>query len=288
MFFAIIVIAFCPTRLSLAGSGESVAAREPRTQHPSPHETKGDSRKNLPQAVTVTDTNCYSWTRVAPLPLSPTFGAAATSDGKSAYVAGGLFNHGYTGDLVNEFVRYNLASNTWTVLAPMPDAKYFASAVYSPINDKVYVFGGVSPGGSTSAVSPATRIYDIATDTWSSGAAMPAARAGMAAGYHNGKIYLAGGGNGIFEPYFGTPQANLWEYDPIDNVWNTSRPSMPEAKATASFGIINGHFYVVGGVSPSSSSLSFTIMTSLITAGRGELICTVHTLAAVVPSLADD
>ena len=38
-----------------------------------------------------------------------------------------------------------------------------------------------------------TRIYDIATNTWSTGAPMPDVRAFMASGYFNGKIYLVGG-----------------------------------------------------------------------------------------------
>ena len=40
-----------------------------------------------------------------------------------------------------------------------------------------------------------TRIYDIATNTWSMGANMPATRQQMASGYNpaNGKIYLNGG-----------------------------------------------------------------------------------------------
>ena len=40
-----------------------------------------------------------------------------------------------------------------------------------------------------------TRIYDIATNTWTHGALMPGPRSQMASGYNaaNGKIYLNGG-----------------------------------------------------------------------------------------------
>ena len=65
-----------------------------------------------------------------------------------------------------------------------------ASAVYAPNVNKLFVFGGDSP--NTAIVVNTTRIYDIATNTWSSGTPMPDVRAFMASGYFNGKIYLVG------------------------------------------------------------------------------------------------
>ena len=57
-----------------------------------------------------------------------------------------------------------------------------------------------------------TRIYDIATNTWSTGAPMPDVRAFMGSGYFNGKIYLVGGyTTGNVDPSFG----QVWEYDPV-------------------------------------------------------------------------
>jgi Kelch motif protein len=54
--------------------------------------------------------------------------------------------------------------------APMPDAVSSVSAVYYPPTNKIYIFGG--SGG----ISNATRIYDIASDTWTAGASMPGGR----------------------------------------------------------------------------------------------------------------
>src|SRR4029079_13016129 len=93
---------------------------------------------------------------------------------------------------VNAFRSYNPATNTWATLAPGPDIMSSeASAGYSPINNKVYLFGGEDVGAAV--VSNATRIYDIASNTWSAGATMPDVRAFMASGYFNGKIYLVAG-----------------------------------------------------------------------------------------------
>jgi hypothetical protein len=66
-----------------------------------------------------------------------------------------------------------------------------ASAVYAPNVNKLFVSAGrrlLLP-----SVVNTTRIYDIATNKWSTGAPMPDIRAFMGAGYWNGKIYLVGG-----------------------------------------------------------------------------------------------
>ena len=74
----------------------------------------------------------------------------------------------------------------------MPDlTNAEASGVYAPNVNKLFVFGGDDPTSGT--VVNTTRIYDIATNTWSTGAPMPDVRAFMASGYFNGKIYLVGG-----------------------------------------------------------------------------------------------
>ena len=117
-----------------------------------------------------------------------------------------------------------------------------ASGVYAPNVNKLFVFGGEEVTSAT--VVNTTRIYDIATNTWSTGAPMPDVRAFMASGYFNGKIYLVGGYNtGNVDPSFG----QVWEYDPVTNTFNTSRASMPATLGGAGFGIINGHIYVAGG-----------------------------------------
>ena len=91
-----------------------------------------------------------------------------------------------------------------------------ASGVYAPNVNKLFVFGGDDP--TTGTVVNTTRIYDIATNTWSTGAPMPDVRAFMASGYFNGKIYLVGGySTGNIDPSF----RQVWEYDPVANTFAT-------------------------------------------------------------------
>ena len=131
---------------------------------------------------------------VAPLPQS-VFGGAAATDGTYAYVFGGYNFPEDPGSTLDTVYRYNVATDTWTQLANMPNAALVASAVYYPTTNKIYVFGGSTRTPDPLVTHDVTRIYDIATNTWTMGATMPGPRSQMASGYNpvNGKIYLNGG-----------------------------------------------------------------------------------------------
>ena len=85
------------------------------------------------------------------------------------------------------------------------------SAVYYPPANDLYVFGGSDP--VTGVNSAATRVYDIATNTWSAGPNMPDVRSFMASGYNpgNGKIYLVGG----YSTATSHRHDQTWEFDPV-------------------------------------------------------------------------
>ena len=215
-----LAMSLCAASVGLAGNDktEDVIRKSEITLHAAPN-----GRTALPQVESQTVASpdivasCYSWGHVAQMPETPAYGAAATSDGMAAYVAGGYYTEGTCCEHypLSQFVRYDLATNTWAHLTPMDDANYFSSAVYSPINNKIYVFGGQS----NSAVTMNTRVYDIVTGIWSAGTDMPAGRWGAASGYYNGRIYLVGGfiplvsiqqrkrksGSMILLPTLGTP-----------------------------------------------------------------------------------
>src|SRR5439155_16063163 len=180
------------------------------------------------------------WTQAAPVGIDH-YGGFMDSDGTFAYEGGGYSFS--VGDNINEFGKFDPVANTWTPLAPVPDLNNAqASGVYAPNVNKLFVFGGEENTFAT--VVNTTRIYDIATNTWSTGTPMPDVRAFMASGYFNGKIYLVGGYNsGNVDPSFG----QVWEYDPVTNTFDTSRTDMPATLGGPGFGVVNGHLYVAGG-----------------------------------------
>ena len=189
------------------------------------------------------------WTQAAPVAIDH-YGGFMDSDGTVAYEGGGYsFSAGGT---INQFGKFDPVANTWTPLAPVPDLNNAeASGVYAPNVNKLFVFGGDDP--TTGTVVNTTRIYDIATNTWSTGTPMPDVRAFMGSGYFNGKIYLVGGyTTGNVDPSFG----QVWEYDPVLNTFNTTRMSMPATLGGPGFGIINGHIYIAGGRNLANTNLN--------------------------------
>lgn len=162
-------------------------------------------------------------------------GNFAASDGTFVYSGGGA-GDGFA--LHNDLVRYDPGADSWTSLAPSLDYYFAAPAVY--FNGKIYIFGGYD---ETFQPSNATRIYDIATNTWMPpGTPMPAALGGMAAGLWNGIVYIAGGSPDIGVSVVDT----LYAYDIAADTWTTLAP-MPQGSLVAGFGAINGRFYVAGG-----------------------------------------
>src|SRR4029077_1736009 len=103
------------------------------------------------------------WSTAAPVTIDH-YGGFMDSDGTFAYEGGG-YSFSASGT-INQFGKFNPATNTWTPLAPVPGLNNAeASGVYAPNVNKLFVFGGDNP--TTGTVVNTTRIYDIATNTWS-------------------------------------------------------------------------------------------------------------------------
>jgi N-acetylneuraminic acid mutarotase len=71
---------------------------------------------------------------------------------------------------------------------------------------------------------------------------MPAARLGAVVGVIGGKLYVAGGWDGV-DPFF---SGALRVYDPATGTW-TTKATMPVPVITATAGVIDGRLYVAGG-----------------------------------------
>jgi N-acetylneuraminic acid mutarotase len=180
------------------------------------------------------------WQEVTQMPID-LLGAAGASDGTFFYAAGGYPVS--QGNTLAVFNRYDPVANTWTPLPDMPQAAIMASAVYYPPANKIYVFGGQDGADGTNY--DITRIYDIASNSWSTGAPMPDVRSFMGSGYNpgNGKIYLVSGYNTGFAD---SAQPDTWEYDPIADTF-TSKTDFPHPAGGFASGAINGKLYLAGG-----------------------------------------
>lgn len=169
------------------------------------------------------------WQKRATMPIDLYAGAGA-SDGRYAYVAGG-YSSG-TNQTLDTLFRFDPTSNTWTTMAPMPTAAIMASAVYYPPTSKIYVFGGQhGVDGTNYAI---TRIYDVASNTWSTGANMPDVRSFMASAYYPADqtiLLVAGYRTGLERPVTGLGIRPCYKFvrhessaDPTCGGWRRLRP----------------------------------------------------------------
>ena len=131
----------------------------------------------------------------------------------------------------NDLWRWDPTTETWTQLANMPTA---SGTFKVPTGTAKYTFRVAFTGAHITE----NAIYDIATNTWSTGAPLPAAQTGTNVAFNN-KIYNFGGNPG--------PQATVTIYDIATNTWTTGA-SMPVpityGRATAA-----GNFaYYAGGI----------------------------------------
>jgi N-acetylneuraminic acid mutarotase len=134
---------------------------------------------------------------------------------------------------------------TWQgVLSPMPKGLGWGATV--AYNSRIYVFGGLSNTETENSVTlGTTQIYDPATDSWTSGAAMPTARYLATAVEVGGKIYVMGGRT-IDSLGSGGPVDKNEVYNPATDSWSTVRamPTPNRGHMAAAWGT---KIYVFGG-----------------------------------------
>jgi len=161
-----------------------------------------------------------------------------------------------TGAPLGKVMAYNVATNTWTLKRSLP-VPLQAPNQAAVIKNKIYVSGGCQTV-SCSYDPPSSRlyVYDPATDTWTRKQDMPGVRdvsgellfsgTSGVSGVIAGQLYT------LSQCYYGdSPQfyecrpSLFFRYNPASDRW-TALPR-PSATYTAG-GVIEGKFYVVGGV----------------------------------------
>lgn len=198
-----------------------------------------------------------SWVAQAPL--------VTGREGAAGAFVNGVFimSHGYAGgtDTTDAFIIH-----AGGVQTPLPNALVARSELVgaaaqvgpNPATDTRYYAiggrGGACPGGVCSTLE----IFNPVTLTWTLGAPMPTARAGLGAATIGNLIYVAGG-RACGAPYCGAPLATLEVYDPVTNTW-AAGPPMPVAVmdvySTTSIGC---DLFVIGGdTGPGASEVGTT------------------------------
>lgn len=130
--------------------------------------------------------------------------AASTS---RLYVLGGKNSNGDHLDTVESFQPGDAG---WNTMTPISSQRFSLGAAV--VGTKLYALGGNSFRDEGTTVSTTVDIYDLVTNTWSSGTRAPVGRDEMATVVGpDGRIYLVGGDT---DPTFGTPTNTVAVYTP--------------------------------------------------------------------------
>jgi len=171
------------------------------------------------------------------------------------YVIGG---RGASGVGLTTVMAYNVATNTWTLRAPLPFPMYGMPGA-GVVNDKIYIAGGLSKGVPTMSML----MYDPAKNSWVRKSNMPFIRdpndpfggnmiggGEGVTGVINGKLYvLTSCITTANQEYNSCDPDLLFRYDPVTDRWIRLASPPKDASYSGAMGmggVIGGKLYVVG------------------------------------------
>jgi non-specific serine/threonine protein kinase len=174
------------------------------------------------------------WQTLQPATLERTEVAAARV-GRFIYVMGG-FDPSRATSAATE--RYDIERDRWRRVADMPKPLNHAAAV--AYRGRVYVLGGYSSRTGLDREVATLYRYDPKRDRWRRLPSAPTARAALAAGVIEGRLYAAGGAAG------GRALTTLEIYDFARRRWRRG-PDMATAREHLAGAVSNGRFYALAG-----------------------------------------
>lgn len=177
-----------------------------------------------------------SWASRAAAPLFRCHASAVAYNGR-VYVVGG-WNASSTVRYTQVDV-YDPATNAWSLGTPLPGGTFRGGMAAAVLGDKLYLVGGTV--STSTPCSNTMAIFDFATSTWSTGAAMSTVRCSPAAAVVNGRIYVAGGWDGASAFH-----ATVESYDPLTNSWR-SEPSLTVARQSLALVAVGNSLFAIGG-----------------------------------------
>lgn len=201
----------------------------------------GGKTADGPQStVHVLDVPTGAWSTTAALPGPAVENPAVVAVGGRLYAFGG--STGPFSGAVGRSAVYDPASGSWTTLADMPTPRGGAAALH--LNGKIYVIGGMTGDGASSAI---VEVFDIGSGTWSTGPAMSVARDNAGAAVVDGVLYVFGGRTRLASGT--TVNGALTSVEALAGAAGTwaSRAPLPTGRRTMGSAVVNGDVLLIGG-----------------------------------------
>jgi Kelch motif len=169
--------------------------------------------------------------------------AAGATVGDKLYVAGGVYEYGYTDRPYRLLEIYNFKTHRWTQGPKMPTARHhFGVGV---VDGKLYFAGGRRPNDLN---LNAFEEFDPTTSRWHVLPPVPTGTGSPAVAAVDGKVVVAGGGTEVVaNPAEGTILRAAYAYDPATRHWSRL-PNMRRARHGAPAAAVGERVYVFRGV----------------------------------------
>ena len=171
----------------LAVSSAACASEEPSTEAVSTASQPTMATTIAPVASSAPSTSRIepSWSAAPPLLRARSAHGVVVAAG-ALYAVGGT---GEDGKPITEVERFDGAG--WLDVTVLPGGGVNAPSV-AAVDGRIYVIGGFT--GTSSRPTDEVWVYDVASATWSTAAALPTASGGHAATVLDNKIHVIGGG----------------------------------------------------------------------------------------------
>ncbi|WP_051935670.1 NPCBM/NEW2 domain-containing protein [Deinococcus sp. YIM 77859] len=214
---------------------------------------------NVPIATTAAhmyDPASDQWRRLRDLP-EPLTHAGLAVDGQAIYLAGGFLGN-HPGPQTDHVWKYDVASDTWSAMPPLPAARGGGALVR--LGRELHFFGGTQRSGLRYLRDFGDH-WVLSLDNpsgWRAAAPLPNPRNHLSGAVLNGRIYAIGGQH-LGDEDAGN-QADVHVYDPQQDAWRAVRPlPRPMGHATASTVSWNGRIVVMGGVTQGAREIANVI-----------------------------
>jgi len=210
----------------------------------------GDSNGGALNKITAYDTTLDSYDQSLSSMSIPRYQCAGAISGSTIFVFGGYRYDNYTQqwDTLSVCEKYDILTDTWSSINPMPHSKRSMSA--ARVENNIFVFGGVAGSdlpNAPSGMNTAIYKYNISTNTWTTQVQTYNASSYAAVTVGN-YIYLFGG-----YYYFNTVK----KYDTINDTLTTLPTTIPEY-FTGGSGFARGtDIYLLGGYNNSKQFLKY-------------------------------
>lgn len=186
-----------------------------------------------------------AWETRAPLPEPRHHPNLVGHDGFAYAIGGFRTGDGGIWEMIPNTTRYELASDQWVEMAPMPGP--YAETCAVSLGGLIHVATGRQPNGSSNASWPDHGdrgdhfAYDASSDIWTRRAPNPNPRNSAAGAVLNAQFHIVGGrrvdsGNSVHHE----------AYDPIADAWHTRAP-LPQGQGGLAAAVAGDKLHAFGG-----------------------------------------